>query len=676
MKKINIQSLKKNIPKKSNMNLKIQTFVQLINILTALVVLSVIVISCNPEGKEKANKIINAEDYGLRTDKDAVPALRKALEACIEQNATKLIIPKGIYKCLPDKATEKYVRVSNNDNGMKRIVFPLEGIKNLEIDGQGASFIMNSQMMTFDIEGCENITLRNFSIDWNKPFYFQGEVVSRNESTNSFDLKVFEECDYEIVANELIFMEKPGKAVRPWKQWAMPVRRDFGWEQTIDWNIWYDSKTKAPAYKGDLSLLRTYNEQLKVRYHAEEIEPGLVRIFNAAPVLPQIGWVLVVKGKKDLQRVSPAIHIFDSKNVQLENVDIHHAGGMGLIAERTENVSMKDFNVILPPNSGRMVTTTADATHFVNCKGLVSYDSCLFENMLDDASNFHGIYTEVVELVDDYTVGVNRMHGQQLGFLFATPGDSIRLLETKDMKPYSVLKVSLVKEFNEEYMEITFDSKVAEILRPSSAAENITWQADVHLKNSTVRRNRARSILISTDGDVIFENNHFETCTGQSLQFAGDATFWYESGPVRNVIIRNNYFKDFGLGGGNSPIIVFVPRLKFDGDPTHYYHHNVIFENNTCKLFGRRLVVGTSVKNFVFKNNTIIPSKTYPISESGQEAFYFRYSRNITIENNDYQWPEETSVDVGEFSEGVKVTGNTGILSNMSVGNYKHLIIL
>ena len=70
--------------------------------------------------------VINAKDYGLKQNEDAVPALRKALEACIAQKATKLIIPQGRYDCYPAKATEKYLRVSNNDNGMKRILFPLQ----------------------------------------------------------------------------------------------------------------------------------------------------------------------------------------------------------------------------------------------------------------------------------------------------------------------------------------------------------------------------------------------------------------------------------------------------------------------------------------------------------------------------------------------------------------------
>ena len=619
--------------------------------------ITLFIVSINANATET---VINAADYGLKQGEDAVPAIRKALEACIEQNATKLFIPHGKYDCYPGKATEKYLKVSNNDNGMKRILFPLEGMRDFEIDGQGSQFILNGQMVAFDVYNCENITIRNLSIDWNKPFYFQGEVIAVNEETNSFDLKVFEECDYEIVAHELIFLEKPKSAIRPWKKWSIPTQESFGWEQNIDWNIWYDAKTKAPAYKFGRSILRSYNEKLQVRYHVEEVEPGVIRIFDAAKYLPKKGWVLVVKGRKERNRLSPAIHLFHSKDVVLENVDVHHAGGIGLIAERTENIKMVDFNVVLPPLSGRMVTTTADATHFVNCKGLISYDDCHFENMLDDAANFHGIYVKIDNLVDDYTIGVRRIHGQQIGFQFAEVGDSIRLSDSKSMKPYATLKVLDVNDLNEEYMTLRFAQKVNDVIQPNSVADNISWQADVHMKNSSVKRNRARSILISTQGSVLLENNNFSTCTDFSLLFEGDATYWHESGPVRDVVIRNNTFKDFGLSNGNTAIIRISPRVTFDGAPNHYYHKNIIIENNTFEVFSRSLVSAISVENFIFKDNKIIPSKDYTLSISDANIFSFKYSKDVRIDNNIYKWDKETNVSFDKYTN-VIVKGNKGI---------------
>ena len=39
------------------------------------------------------------------------------------------------------------------------------------------------------------------------------------------------------------------------------------------------------------------------------------------------------------------------------------------------------------PHTQRVISTTADATHFVNCKGDILIENCRFENMLDDGTN-------------------------------------------------------------------------------------------------------------------------------------------------------------------------------------------------------------------------------------------------------------------------------------------------
>jgi len=611
-------------------------------------------------GRPIVAQVINAGDFGLKEGLDATPAIRLALEACLEVGASKLVIPEGTYLLYPDRAVEKYVHISNNDDGLKRIAFPLHGLDDFEVDANGSLFIMHGEMVTFDVQECENIRLKNFSIDWNKPFYFQGQVVAVHEELNAFDLKVHDECDYEIVANELVFLEKPGKAVRTWSDWAMHMKQDLGWEQNLDWNIWYDPSTMAAAYNGWPLTLRSYNEETGKRYRVEEVENGLLRIFDATPKLPPVDWVLVIKGKKSLNRTSPAIHVFNSKDFLIENVTIHHAGGMGFIAERSENITMENLQVRVPENSSRMVTTTADATHFVNCRGLVYFNNCFFESMLDDATNVHGIYTRVNEIIDDYTIGVKRVHGQQLGFLFATPGDSIRISDMNNLEPYAKREVKSVLYPNSEFIEITFTEKIADDLKPNSVADNLTWQADLHMQNTTVRRNRARSMLISTGGDALIENNRFLSCTFTSILFEGDGTFWHESGPVRNVVIRNNYFEDFGLARTGAPILQCSPRVIHEGEPTHYYHKNIHFENNTCKVFGRTLVRLHSVENFTFSGNRILTSENYPLDPSKSPAFSITESNNILIQNNEYLWDEPATVEVDEWTENVKVSKNKG----------------
>jgi len=611
-------------------------------------------------------RTVNAGDYDL-DPQDATPGIQRAIEDCKALGAERLTIPKDTYHFYPDKAVERFVHVSNNDDGLKRIAFSLVGYESLEIDANGSQFIMHGEMLPFDLKDCRNIKLRNFSIDWNKPFYFQGQVEAVHPDKDAFDLRVHDECDYEIVANELIFLEKPGHAKRTWqyRYWPVNIEEWRGWEQNIDWNIWYDPATKTTVRDGRRKRLRSFNEETGQRYHAKEIEPGLVRLFHATPVLPEKGWVIVIKGRKDANRTSPGIHVAGSQDITLEHVTIHHAGGMGFIAEKTENVVLRKVRVKLPKNSNRMVTTTADATHFVNCRGLISFEACFFENMLDDATNVHGIYTRIEEQIDAHTIGVTRVHGQQQGFAFAEPGDRIRLSVSETMEPYAQLTVDSVFEPNSQYLEIRFTEPVDSILQPNSVADNLTWQADMTMRDTVVRRNRARTMLISTGGDVLVENNDFSTCSSVSMLFAGDATFWHESGPVRNVVIRNNRFRDFGLAGRGAPVINFNPEFDFDGAPTHYYHKNIMIEGNEMEVFGRLLVRAKTVDGFHFLNNVIRPSDTYPLSSEEGPVFQFDYSNDIVIRGNRYLWSRPAVVEVDPWTDNVQVHNNEGVVESL-----------
>ena len=122
---------------------------------------------CNPLQAKLIT--INAADFGLKPGEDAVPGLRRALQACRQAAKVRLIFPPGRYDFYPQFATAKFFAISNNDNGYKRMAFPLLDFNNLEIDGGGADFIFHGRIVPFVIEGSSNLKIHNFSIDWQRP---------------------------------------------------------------------------------------------------------------------------------------------------------------------------------------------------------------------------------------------------------------------------------------------------------------------------------------------------------------------------------------------------------------------------------------------------------------------------------------------------------------------------
>ena len=89
------------------------------------------------------------------------------------------------------------------------------------------------------------------------------------------------------------------------------------------------------------------------------------------------GDVVVLRPKL---RPCPAIVVDGSRDVVLEDVVVHDAYGMALLAQRSENVSWRgtksaaDATSGVFPRDGCYASTHADASHFSNVKGQVTVD--------------------------------------------------------------------------------------------------------------------------------------------------------------------------------------------------------------------------------------------------------------------------------------------------------------
>ena len=608
----------------------------------------------NPVG---GAEVLDAQDFGLvdlAPGEDATPVFRRALEACRSQGASGLKIPPGTWHLYPDYAFEKTLAVANNNPGVKRIVFLLDEFSDFTLSGKDAHFVCHGQMIPISADDATDITLRGFSIDWSRPFNFQGEVVAVHPDKNAFDLKVHDEVIYELHGQRLIFREKPSRYPHAWKEWAPPTTEHMSWQHNLQWDMWFDGKTRHPIPGG-------HQWALEPDSRVEEIEPGRIRIFNAVHHMPQVGWVVTVKGMGDPNRTSPAIRIARSKNLLLEDVTIHHAGGMGVIMQRTEDITLRRLRVELPEGKNRMVTTTADATHFNGCKGRILIDECLFENMLDDATNIHGCFVRI-DRVDGKTLTCRRIHSQQQGLIVASAGDSVRFLTSADMQSYADAKVVSTRELNFDLFEVTVDQLPEGGLKEGSALYNTTWQPELIFRKSTVRNHRARTMLIATAAKVLIEDNEFLHSSMAGIQFEGDNGFWWESGPTRNVTIRRNLF----LNNAGSALRV-MPQIDFQQFPEALYHGGIVFEDNIIETFHRLVIEGVAVDGLVFRNNKIRISDFTPVSDLESTSINLQTGRNILLENNTFEGDPPLKIFSGTASAVPEVKNNRGIAPPQSV---------
>ncbi|MCK5172408.1 MAG: right-handed parallel beta-helix repeat-containing protein, partial [Planctomycetes bacterium] len=122
-------------------------------------------------------RVINVSDHGIVPGKDVTYQLNRLIRSVQDESDVTLVFPKGQYDLYPDNAVEIYRSVSNHDNGLKRMAFPLFNHNNITIDGGGSLFMFHGRMVPFTLESVRGATLKNFSIDWIRSFHAELTVV-------------------------------------------------------------------------------------------------------------------------------------------------------------------------------------------------------------------------------------------------------------------------------------------------------------------------------------------------------------------------------------------------------------------------------------------------------------------------------------------------------------------
>jgi hypothetical protein len=545
---------------------------------------------------------------------DATPFVIEALKQCRATKATKLVFEKGTYAFEPNFATEKYVFVSNNDEGLKRFVFDLSGMVNLEIDGQGSEFIFNGFLCPFLLENSNKIAIKNLSVDFKRTFHSEGKIVAAYK--DSLDISFSEEYPYTIQNNKLMFT---GDQV---------IGKDNGGEpKRVNYPFWhlleFDAIKRQPVQTA-FDYLNVQNMVVKA------LKPGLVRIFFPR-LKGTVGNTMIFNAS---DRLVPGFTISDCENVNLMNVVIYHAGGVGVIAQRSDNLLLDSFKVIAAP--GRMVSTVADATHFVNCGGKITLQNSTFESMMDDATNIHGIYVKIIKIISPKELIVKLVHYQQFGFDFLVPALKVEITNSESLTPYGENSILKSERLNKEYTKITLINPVSDKVKLGDVIASTAKYPEVLMKNCIVQKNRARGILLGSRGKIVIENNYFQThCAAINLE--GDGRNWFEQAGVRDLTIKNNMFDNcnysFMLGLG---VIMVSSGIEENQKAESRYNRNIIIENNTFKIFNPCILNMYSVDNLIVRNNKIEKTNDYEFLDwfknMGLTNFMIKNSSNIKIQ--------------------------------------------
>ncbi len=561
--------------------------------------------------------------------KDYSPIVREILESH-PGGKVCLKFDKGVYNFYPEEASEEFLSLSNNCSGERKVAFLLKGMKDVKVEGCGAEFMFHGGIVPFAVKESEDVEINSLSIDYDYPWTFEGEVLSSDPENSSFTLRVLPDQKYRIADGLLYF-------------------GGYDWEYPMGESILFDPATRRPVFDHKKYTHRYKKGQMTAR----EVSEGVVEFTGLkAKEVPPVGSIWDDKGPTKFNRSYPGIALLSSKNIKINNIHVYRSGAMALLSEYCENISVKGFSTTQHEGNPRMITSSADATHFVDCKGKVLLENCQFESMLDDATNIHGVYMKVDSVLTANTFTATFGHFQQEGNHFADAGDVLRLVDKTSLRPAGELKLTEIDKSDRQKYVMSVEGDLTAIASDPHryAVENTTRGASVIIRGCSVRHNRARSFLISTPGDVLIENCDFASQMA-GIRICGDANYWFESGRTRNVVIRGNTFTDLAIGGSNPQAILqidpIIPSEKRGND--FFYHDRIVFENNTISTFDAQVVYALSVKSLSIKNNTFLDTQSYSPLFPELSVIDVQYCGEVEILGNDFSsWKKDATISIHE----------------------------
>ena len=580
------------------------------------VILTSLVLSCT--GGAKIYEIIFDPSI-----KDYTPVVSEIISSHPDGNFT-LKFSQGVYPFYPEKAEMHYVAVSNNDNSRKALAFNLSDMKNVSIQGDSTLLKFYGSVLPFYIHNTEHVSLEGFSVTYDHPFVLEAEVVASDKVHRTFDIRIHPENDYSVT--EGVFQY-----------------HGYDWSIGLGENIYFNPKTRSPYYSTE-----KYETNPNAALMAEDLGNRIVRISGStARLMPPVGAILVDKGPHSKNRLYPCFAIQGSSDITIQNITVHDSGAMALIAENSEDISLKNYSTKVREGSGRMISASADATHFVNCRGNLLIEGCTFESMLDDAVNIHGTFMKVNKIISPHSFRASFGHFQQEGFDFAKAGDKLAFVDRTSLETISFAKVTDMQLINENLYEISVDQDITAMDGRTVAVDNLTRQvARTVISGCKVAHNRARSLLISTPGEVLIENCDFASMMA-GIRICGDANYWFESGQTSDIVIRNNVFRDLSNGGWAPQAVLqidpVIPHAARSND--RYYHRSVTFEGNLVSSFEDQLVYALSVDTLVIRNNRFVDSKTFPVRYPDLSVIDVQFCNHVIIKDNDFtEWKENASI--------------------------------
>ena len=497
------------------------------------------------------------------------------------ESNTRYIADREIYDIYPediDGTIPCWWTFLNSSGKPLESAFILRELENVCIDLNGAKLVFHGRIQPFAIYDCKNITFKNFSIDYDRPFFTQGKVVDYAPGVITIDIP--EEFRYRL-ENEYFTAVSDS-----WEHCLNQGDMLFAAFDPVTGRL-------SPKAQIELALIGKEvfprdNPPLPIHHvMAEQLDGRKVRLTGFSEnFVPNIGDILVFTHE---DRRANAFHMERSVDTVFENIRLIHCSGMGCMANLCHNITFKNFSTYLDKETGvRMISINPDVLHGFHCTGKIDVQDCRFESMLDDSFNFHGNYTMTQQKLSDHEMLVFNTGAGLRQMEFYLPGDKITVYRgnTQEVRATYTITGSEILENN--MLTVQVAEEIVEFAQDDLVESN--RMPEIHIKNCIIAK--ARGIYrLSSGKQTVMEN---WTIVNSGVAFTGDTNYWHENPGARDCVLRNNRFI--------SSYIDVVPEFEAT-EQAPYYHENIRVENNIFENCADVVFRGHHAKGLTFINN-------------------------------------------------------------------------
>ena len=561
-------------------------------------------------------RIVSMADYGVIPDslENFASAFNAFAEDDVARCATVYRFVKGTYRGYASLG--KKLMQSFDGEAARTVMMHVKDKKNLIIDGDGSKLVFYGQCTPFFLEGCENVTLKNFVIDWEQPMAAEGKVVYRcadyidlEIDTNLFPCYIKDYCLYFNVGDG--------------ESYALT----YGLHTVYD----PSSLTVAPDSADHIMVSS-----------AEKISENVFRIYLSgllSPKMPpRVGDLVSLRHSSGFH---PAIYAEGCVNFELENVTIHSSGGDSVRLLYCDGAKISGLNCVPNKKAGRKISSGRNGgIVMIDCSSDITVEDCAFHALQETPISLHSSCSTVVGMGDGTITAKPQFLRQLTSTPFIRRSDRVNVLERSSLKTVFSFVASRDSVASDGFFTVYTDEKLPQSLLSSCpedyVIENEDRSASLTVRGCHLGSCRSRGMIVTTPKRLVIENNIFESA-GAAILIGGDAIYWYGLGGIRDVTVRGNLFTDSCTLARyhNSPAMITINPEIPKPVKGEWYHKNVTVTENTFVSPDTPILYAYSVDGLTFENNRIIKSNREGIYRDVKQLVYVKNGNNIKAHSNE-----------------------------------------